>query len=385
MKDNERQLHKDTLPEEAETPAEKKQSIADNGETGSPAEVSKTEEKIEEKDTSFNKKKKIRLLVSAIAAIITMTFFGLSYTFFSVMTMSIVFVACVGVIALAVVSLFRDWDTPYKLSITALYIGAVFLVVYFALNKSGLLSSIDSADDVVNYINNSGGVAEVIFVLANFLQVTIIPIPSTITTTAGALLFEGIWKPLYLTVIGLVIGSMFAFFLGRVLGVRFANWLVGEKTIAKYKAWTKGRDKIVLFYMFIFPFFPDDFLCILAGMTNYTYIGFFFLQVFSRTLGTLTTILIAKGIVSIPFYGWWLALWAVIIILVIVLLIYTIKYSEKIEQFVMKIIDKLTFGLTSKKRLEKESAEAAKSADAAAEQSKENGAETPPDGQGEVK
>ena len=385
MKDNERQLHKDTLPEEAETPAEKTQSIADNGETGSPAEVSKTEEKTEEKDTSFNKKKKIRLLVSAIAAIITMTFFGLSYTFFSVMTMSIVFVACVGVIALAVVSLFRDWDTPYKLSITALYIGAVFLIGYFALNKSGLLSSIDSADDVVNYINNSGGVAEVIFVLANFLQVTIIPIPSTITTTAGALLFEGIWKPLYLTVIGLVIGSMFAFFLGRVLGVRFANWLVGEKTIAKYKAMTKGRDKIVLFYMFIFPFFPDDFLCILAGMTNYTYIGFFFLQVFSRTLGTLTTILIAKGIVSIPFYGWWLALWAVIIILVIVLLIYTIKYSEKIEQFVMKIIDKLTFGLTSKKRLEKESAEAAKSADAAAVQSKENRAETPPDGQGEVK
>ena len=259
------------------------------------------------------------------------------------------------------------------------------MIVYFALNKSGLLSSINSADDVVNYINNSGGVAEVIFVLANFLQVTIIPIPSTITTTAGALLFEGIWKPLYLTVIGLVIGSMFAFFLGRVLGVRFANWLVGEKTIAKYKAMTKGRDKIVLFYMFIFPFFPDDFLCILAGMTNYTYIGFFFLQVFSRTLGTLTTILIAKGIVSIPFYGWWLALWAVIIILVIVLLIYTIKYSEKIEQFVMKVIDKLTFGLTSKKRLEKESAEAAKSADAAAEQSKENGAETPPDGQGEVK
>ena len=118
MKDNESQLHKDTLPEEAETPAEKTQSIADNGETGSPAEVSKTEEKTEEKDTSFNKKKKIRLLVSAIAAIITMTFFGLSYTFFSVMTMSIVFVACVGVIALAVVSLFRDWDTPYKLSIS---------------------------------------------------------------------------------------------------------------------------------------------------------------------------------------------------------------------------------------------------------------------------
>lgn len=381
MKDNESQLHKDTLPEEGNAPAEKPESILEKSEGVSPAEQSKTEEQ----DTSFNKKKKVRLLVSAIAAIITMTFFGLSYTYFSVMLMSIIFVACVGVIALAVVALFRDWETVYKLSITVLYIGAIFLIVYFALNKSGLLSSINSADDVVNYINNSGGVAEVIFVLANFLQVTIIPIPSTITTTAGALLFDGIWKPLYLTVIGLVIGSMFAFFLGRVLGVRFANWLVGEKTIAKYKAMTKGRDKIVLFYMFIFPFFPDDFLCILAGMTNYTYIGFFFLQVFSRTLGTLTTILIAKGIVSIPFYGWWLALWAALIILVIVLLIYTIKYSEKIEQFVMKIIDKLTFGLTSKKRLEKEAAEAAKNEETASDSSQENGEDVPTDEQGETK
>ena len=254
----------------------------------------------------FNKKKKKRLLICIIATIIALTFVALSYQYFSVMLLAIVFVVCLHVSALAAVALFRDWETVYKLSITGLYIGALALIAYFSLNKSGLLATIHSANDLVNYINNSGGVAEVIFVLANFLQVTIIPIPSTITTTAGAILFDGIWKPLYLTVIGLVAGSMFAFFLGRVLGVRFANWLVGEKTISKYKAMTKGRDKIVLFYMFIFPFFPDDFLCILAGMTDYTYVGFFLLQVFSRTLGTLTTIMITKGIISIPFDGCWL-------------------------------------------------------------------------------
>ena len=162
--------------------------------------------------------------------------------------------------------------------------------------------------------------------------------------------------------IGLVIGSMFAFFLGRVFGVRFANWLVGEKTIAKYHALTKGRDKVVLFYMFLFPFFPDDFLCILAGMTNYTYVGFFLLQVFSRTIGTLTTILLTKGVVSIPLEGWWLALWAVIIIAVVILLIMTIKYSDKLERYSMKIIDKLTFGLTEKLRKKKASVEVASDA-----------------------
>lgn len=319
-----------------------------------------------EKKPFWNNKRVIRFLICVIAVALTVTFLALSYSYLSVMVLSIIFVAIVGLASLAFIALFRDWETAYKLSITAFYIGAIFLVVYFALHRSGFMSSINSADDVVNYINNSGGVAEVIFVIANFLQVTVIPIPSTITTTAGAILFEGIWKPLYLTVIGLVVGSMFAFFLGRVFGVRFANWLVGEKTIKKYKEMTKGRDKIVLFYMFIFPFFPDDFLCILAGMTDYTYVGFFLLQVFSRTIGVLTTILITKGVVSIPFYGWWLLLWAVIIVLVIVLFILTIKYSDKIEAFIMKIIDKLTFGHANKKRLQKEQAAEAEKGEAAA-------------------
>ncbi len=311
-------------------------------------EETKQEQKEElsgkEKQPFLNKKTLIRILVSVIALLITVTFFVLSWRYCSMTTNALIIVAVVCVATLTTVALFRSWETIYKLCITAFYIGAVFLIVFFALNKSGVLSSIDSAADVVRYINNSGGVAEVLFVVINFLQVTIIPIPSTITTTAGAILFEGIWKPLYLTVIGLVIGSMFAFFLGRVLGVRFANWLVGENAIKKYRNMTKGRDKVVLFYMFIFPFFPDDLLCILAGMTDYTYPGFFLLQVFSRTIGTLTTILIAKGVVSIPFYGWWILLWVFIIALVIVLLVLTIKYSDKIEGFILKIIHKLPFG-----------------------------------------
>ncbi len=316
----------------------------------------KKQNKAEENPSATNRKSKhrmpskqgIRLSICIIASLIALLFFGLSYPGFKPLMMAVIFFAIIAVITLAIVSIFLNWETIYKLSITALYIAAVLLITYFSLYKSGILASLNSVDDIVEYINHSGGWAEGLFVLANFLQVTFIPIPSTVTTTAGAILFEGIWKPLYLTVIGLVIGSMFAFFLGKVFGVRFANWLVGEKAIQKYKKMMKGRDKIVLFYMFIFPFFPDDFLCILAGMTTYSYFGFFLLQVFSRTIGTLTTILITKGIVSIPLYGGWLVLWGFIIIAVIALLILTIKYSEKIEEFILKIIHKLTFGFFDK-------------------------------------
>ena len=306
----------------------------------------------------FGKKHAIRLAITLAASSIALTFYGLSYSYFTFNISAIIFAGLVAVVAFGIVALYKDWETPYKLTVTTIYIAAVMLIGYFAMQKSGLFDKIHSSEDFVDYINNSGGVAEWVFLFVNFLQVTIVPIPSSITTTAGAILFEGIWKPLYLTVIGILVGSMFAFFLGRVFGVRFANWLVGEKTIEKYKKMTKGRDKIVLFYMFLFPFFPDDFLCILAGMTDYTYFGFFLMQVFCRTIGTLTTILLAKGILNIPLQGWWLLLWGVLIILVIVLLVFTIKYSDRIEAFIMRFIDKLTFGYTKRRRDAKENGSA---------------------------
>ena len=317
-------------------------------------------QKKDEDAKGLRKKHLIRSIITFIASAIALTFFGVSYSYFSSNISAIIFAVLVAIVAFGFMALYKDWETPYKLTVTTIYIAAVILIGYYALNKSGLFDKIHTTEDFVDYINNSGGVAELIFVLVNFLQVTIVPIPSSITTMAGAVLFNGIWKPLYLTVSGILLGSMFAFFLGRVLGVRFANWLVGVKTIEKYKKMTKGRDKIVLFYMFLFPFFPDDFLCILAGMTDYTYLGFFIMQVFCRTIGVLTNILLAKGIVSIPMQGWWLLLWGFLIILVIVLLILTIKYSDKIESWVMKIIDVLTFGYFKKHRMAKAEKEACK-------------------------
>ena len=313
------------------------------------------------------KQRVIRLLVTLVASAVSILFFFVTCRLFYGMVGMVTFALIAATITLAIVSIFKGWEGPFKLSATVLYIVAVCLVALFIMMRSGVFQHIDSTSDLIRYINNSGGVAELVFVLLNFLQVTIVPIPSSITTTAGAILFKGIWKPLYLTVIGLVTGSMFAFFLGRVFGVRFANWLVGEKTITRYREMTKGKDKIVLFYMFLFPFFPDDFLCILAGMTSYTYLGFFLLQIFSRTVGTLTSILLTKGIVSIPLHGWWLLLWAFIILVVIFFLIMTIKYSDKLERLTMKLIDKLTFGYTAKLRVAKENKQAADEGETPAE------------------
>lgn len=266
-------------------------------------------------------------------------------------TIGIISVA-VFLVILAIVGIFKS-DTVFKLMMTFIYVGLIVVVAVVILDYSGFINRFDSTEAFVNYINNSNGMAEVLFLLVQFLQVTFIPIPSTITTVGATLLFPKFWKAFALANAGLIIGSMFAFFLGRVFGVKLAKWLVGEEAMEKYQRFMKGRDKIILFYMFLFPFFPDDFLCLLAGLTNMSYFGFFIMMLITRSIGTASTIFMAKGIFKIPFEGWGIPVWIALVLLVLVLFVVTIKYSAKIEAMMLKLIDKITF----KKKNVKEDAE----------------------------
>ncbi len=284
-------------------------------------------------------KKRIALTLLLGAALVTGCVYLYNLLNFG-LTIGIITVA-VTVVVLALASVGKS-DMLFKFMMTAIYLGIVAVGVIIVLDRTGFIGKFDSTEAFVAYINNSGGVAELLFLLIQFLQVTIIPIPSTITTVGAALLFPEFWKAFALATSGLILGSMFAFFLGRVFGIRLANWLVGEEAMEKYQKFMKGRDKIILFYMFLFPFFPDDFLCLLAGLTSMSYFGFFLMMLLTRSIGTAGTILTAKGIFSIPFAGWGIPVWIFLILVVIALFIVTVKYSAQLEAGMLKLVDRLS-------------------------------------------
>ena len=270
------------------------------------------------------------------------------------------------VTAVAIFSVLYKLDSPYKLSMTCIYIAVVIAAVMIGLEKSGFLAKFDTTEELIEFIGkNGGGVPEVIFVVIQFAQVTLVPIPSTVTTVCAALLFGtqpmtfmGWLKPTLLAVAGSTIGSMLAFWLGRVFGMKLVVWLIGKDAVNKYQHIVKGKDKLLLFFMFLFPFFPDDALCLLAGLTNMSYLGFFAMQLFCRFVGigvTVATTQFGDGIMGIiPFSGWGIPVWIVAILLVLVLLFLTFKYSDKIEKFFTKIVYKMLPFLKRKKMEETE-------------------------------
>lgn len=128
------------------------------------------------------------------------------------------------------------------------------------------------------------------------------PIPSNITALAGGVLF-GTWVSFFLTFAAVVCASLLVFQLARWLGREFVTRVVGERVSAKYLDVIHAKTDIFLILAFLFPFFPDDLLCILAGLTAISLRRFLIIVLLTRPWGLLFASALGGASFSIPWWG----------------------------------------------------------------------------------
>lgn len=208
------------------------------------------------------------------------------------------------------------------------YILLDFLAVFlYILVKTGFFDIIRDEESFEAFLERSGKWMAVLFVVLQFLQVVILPIPSTVTVVAGAALFGPLVGSL-LSLLGIVIGSLVAFLIGRYAGYRVVAWLVGKETLDKWLKKIKGKDKLLLSAMFLLPVFPDDILCFVAGISSMSLPLFLCVIVLSRIAAIFTT---SYSVTLIPFNTWWgLLIWGILIALVVLLFVVLYKKSDQI-------------------------------------------------------
>ena len=225
-----------------------------------------------------------------------------------------------------------------RLLITVGIIVGIVLVVYFLMKHFGLTEL--TREQLGDYIKSFGVIGPVIYVIITFLQVTFIPLPGAITILAGNFVFGAFWSFVY-SYIGMMLGSMFAFYLGRKIGRPFVNWVAGDAQ--KVDVWIKrlkGRENVLLFFMFFLPVFPDDVLCAVAGILPISTVGFTLMQVVTRATSIGGTLLFMSGEV-IPYHGWGLVFLGVGILLCMVAFVIAFKNAEKINVWFENTIEKL--------------------------------------------
>ena len=214
---------------------------------------------------------------------------------------------------------------------TIFLLAFVLCFAYFIV-KYNLYDRFNSIEEIREFVASKGKYSVPIFIIVQFLQVVAIPLPGMLTIGAGVALFGPFYGAI-LSIIGIFVGSLLAFFIGKVLGYKVAAWIVGEETLDKWLDRIKGKDKLLLTAMFILPFFPDDVLCFVAGLSTMSWQFFTIMTFITRVITVFACSYSLNGSI-IPFNTWWgLTLWAVVIVAVVVGMILLYKHGEKLQNW----------------------------------------------------
>ena len=204
----------------------------------------------------------------------------------------------------------------------------------WALYATGFFEAAGSQEKLGEYIARCAPWSHLAYFGIQLASVIIAPIPSNITAAAGAYLFS-LWPSFLLTWGAVAAGSAVVFLLARGLGQQFAGQFVSEKLSGKYLDVIRRKRDVFLALAFLFPFFPDDILCILAGLTDIPFKRFFLLVAAFRPWGLLVSCLVGSATVSIPWWGMVLLGAAGIAAFLLAM-----KYGDRLEDAVMKRLEK---------------------------------------------
>ena len=111
-----------------------------------------------------------------------------------------------------------------------------------------------------------GILAPIFFIVLQALQVVVSPIPGEATGFLGGFLF-GVWGGFIYSTIGLTLGSVVAFAVGRWLGARFVQRVVSQETWGKLGFIVEAEGAILCFIIFLIPGLPKDIVCYLFGIS----------------------------------------------------------------------------------------------------------------------
>lgn len=162
----------------------------------------------------------------------------------------------------------RPHSRPVRL-LMHLGTGLFFLLLGLLCFWAWRLGLFRSLDTLQAFIDSYEVGAPLIFLLLQVLQILLAFIPGGMLLTGGVVIF-GPWEGLLYNCAGTALGSCLNFWLARKWGQPLVHHLLEDGTREKYLGWLhEGKKFHRLFaWAILLPFFPDDALCLIAGLSS---------------------------------------------------------------------------------------------------------------------
>lgn len=126
-----------------------------------------------------------------------------------------------------------------------------------------------------------GVYAPLAFVALQTVQVILAPIPGQVLGGVGGYLFGTDTGTAY-SLLGVTVGSAVVFILARRYGRPYVEQVLSPDALARWDDFVDRSGAAGLFVLFLLPTFPDDLLCLVAGLSEIRLRTFLVLVVVGR-------------------------------------------------------------------------------------------------------
>lgn len=213
----------------------------------------------------------------------------------------------------------------------------VFLIIgsLTVMNLCGIFNNFKDMSKIKELILSCGNWGYVIYALLQILNIIILPLPGFVFIVIGMSIF-GPMNTFIVTYISTLIGAIAAFMIGRVFGQKAVVWCVGQESTDKYKKMIGAKGNVLFVMMQILPFFPDDILGMVAGLTSMKFSFFTISMILIKPIYIAFVCFLGTGSI-IPFSGWGIPVWIAIFAVFALVFILFCKYQAQIENWFRKI------------------------------------------------
>ena len=209
-----------------------------------------------------------------------------------------------------------------------LIIGTMAGIVYGLMKLLG----VETIDGLQRVVNTYGFWAYAIIVLLQIIQVVFIPISNQIITIP-AIAVIGILPAFFCSWIGIEIGTIILYFIGKKGGGKLLAWLLSDKEKAdRFGELVKTRKLFYIFGMTI-GVIPDDLLTTVAGLAKLNFWYVLIVSLITRGICTATTVF-SFGILTQTWWGITILCTGIVALIIIGYLF--LRYEPQIEKWFFK-------------------------------------------------
>jgi len=159
-------------------------------------------------------------------------------------------------------------------------------MIFASIKLTPSISRFMKSPEVLDrFIESYGSISALVYAVLQIVQVVIFMIPGEIIQVAGGYIF-GTWLGTLLSVVGILLGTIIAFFAARVFGYSLVNRLVSPKKLEKFEFLiNNSKSEIAMFVLFLVPGIPKDSLVYISGLTPVKPLRFLAISIVARLPG----------------------------------------------------------------------------------------------------